>query len=353
MTCLEAFNFIKIEYFFIYNKMDLRLKKLIEEAGLLETAVFNCSLSALSAIKSGGFCSCFLTVNKRNQLIDFLNGFNSLKNIDFKLLVVGHATNILFNDGCLNIILLRLGDDFDYIDIKEDGTIIAGAATGLQKFIVETAKECYDFSSFAGIPGTLGGAVAGNSGSARFGINSLVRRIKYTAFCQDKACQHEKELATADYSYRKLDSDGIFIITDVIFDGSSLLDKNSSKNLQGIKPGQKHACIARKEVFNKIRENIKMKKQSQPLNTKNAGCFFKNPAESAIAAGKLIDGCGLKGFSYGGAQISKLHANFIINACNASSKDIYTLSAVAKDIVMQKYGIALEYEVRLAGFKNI
>ena len=333
--------------------MDIRLKKLIEETGLPETAVFNCSLSGLSAINSGGFCVCLITVNKRKHLIDFLNGFNSLKNIDVKLLVVGHATNILFNDGCLNIILIRLGDDFNYIDIKKNGIISAGAAVSLQKFIVETAKEGYDFSSFAGIPGTLGGAVAGNSGSAGIGINKLVRRIKYTAFCQDKACQHEKELTTADYSYRKLDIDGMFIITDVLFDGSSLIHQNSSKNLQTGKPGADPGESARKAVFDKIRENIKMKKQSQPLNTKNAGCFFKNPAGSAFTAGKLIDSCGLKGFSYGGAQISKLHANFIINACNASSKDIYTLSAIVKDIVMQKYGIALEYEVRLAGFKNI
>lgn len=328
--------------------MDIRLKKLIKETGLPETAVFNCSLSGLSAIKTGGFCSCLITVNKRKHLIDFLNGFNSLKNIDIKLLVVGHATNILFNDGCLNIILIRLGDDFNYINIMKNGAISAGAAVSLQKFIVETAKKGYDFSSFAGIPGTIGGAVAGNSGSAGIGINKLVRRIKYTAFCQDKACQYEKELAIADYSYRNLDIGGMFIITDVVFGGSPLTYQNSSKNLHAGKPGDS----AREAVFGKIRENIKIKKQSQPLNTKNAGCFFKNPAGSSFTAGKLIDNCGLKGFSYGGAQISKLHANFIINACNASSKDIYTLSAIAKDMVMQKYGIALEYEVRLAGFKN-
>jgi UDP-N-acetylmuramate dehydrogenase len=330
--------------------MDMRLKKLIEETGLSGNAVFNCNLSGLSAINTGGFCCCLITVNKRKRLHDFLEGLISLKNPDIELFALGHATNILFNDGHLNIILIRLGDDFNYLDIQENGSISAGAALSLQKFIVETAKKGYDFSFLAGIPGTLGGAVAGNSGSAGQAINSLVKKIKFTALSKDKAGQHEKELSNDDYSYRKLDIEGMFIITDVLFDCSSLIYQNSSENMQTSKLKTNTSCNSRKAVFDKIRENIKKKKQSQPLNTKNAGCFFKNPAGSVFGAGKLIDDCGLKGFRYGGAQISKLHANFIINAGNASSKDIYTLSAIIRDTVMQKYGIALEYEVRLAGF---
>ncbi len=332
--------------------MDMRLKKLIKETGLSDNAVFNCSLSGLSAIKTGGFCSCLITANQRKRLYDFLSGFISLKNPDIELFALGNATNILFNDGHLNIVLVRLGGDFNYLDIQKNGSISAGAAVSLQKFVVETAKKGHDFSFLAGIPGTLGGAVAGNSGSAGQAINSLVKKIKYIGLDKDKTGQYEKELSKDDYSYRKLDIDGMFIITDVLFERSSLIYQNFSKDIKINKRKINASGNIGKAVFDKIRENIKKKKQSQPLNTKNAGCFFKNPGGSDFGAGKLIDCCGLKGFRYGGAQISELHANFIINTGNASSKDIYTLSAIIRDMVRQKYGITLEYEVRLIGFKD-
>jgi len=324
--------------------IDSELKELINKSSLAKNAVLNCRLSDLSSIRSGGTCSCLIKIDTRGQLLGFLKGFISLKNPDIRLLPVGGATNILFNDGYLEMVLLKLGNDFNYLNISGDGCISAGAAVKLQKLVVESAKKGYDFSFLSGIPGTLGGAVAGNSGSAGAGIIDTIKRIKYVSYSGSRVLQQEKEISGKDYSYRNLNIPGMAIITDVFFNGRNVITENINQRDEAAME------VARKIIFQKIRRNIKNKKSSQPFNAKNAGCFFKNPPGSSFSAGKIIDMCGFKGFRYGDAQVSDMHANFIINSGSASSKDLYTLSAIVRDAVMQESGIELQYEVRLEGF---
>ena len=103
-------------------------------------------------------------------------------------------------------------------------------------------------------------------------------------------------------------------------------------------------------IFNEIVERIKNKKNAQPLNKFTAGCFFKNPLNANKTAAELIDALGLKGFKYGGAGISKKHANFIENYDNASPMDIYNLSKIVLGMVKDNFNIELENEVKLVGF---
>ena len=85
------------------------------------------------------------------------------------------------------------------------------------------------------------------------------------------------------------------------------------------------------------------------MKARTSGCFFKNPAGSSRSAGALVEGCGLKGFLFGGDRVSMVHANFIENYKNASSEDIVVLSRIMMDKVREKYGISLEYEVNMVG----
>jgi len=102
----------------------------------------------------------------------------------------------------------------------------------------------------------------------------------------------------------------------------------------------------------KVKRISQSRRASQPLEGRNAGCFFKNPTMGP-SAGALIDGVGLKGYRIGGAQISTVHANFIVNTGNASASDIIELARLARDTVGDKHGIWLEPEVVILGGADV
>ncbi|MBN1298290.1 MAG: FAD-binding protein [Actinobacteria bacterium] len=327
-----------------------KIKNILKRNGLLESSFFGFDLSKLSSIKTGGRCSCFVTAHKRNELLKFLGEYISLGMPALNIYPVGDATNILFADGDLPFLLLKLGKEFDYLEFNDEGNIAAGSACKLTKFVVETARRGYDFSFLAGIPGTLGGAVTGSSGTADKSINSMVEKISIIQILGKGIKQSEIVFNESTGLYRLLKLPGLFLVTDIFF-----RQANDLPGEKAIKKGQDenngvYIKDVREDIFKKIRENIKTKKNRQPASTKNIGCIFKNPQNGSVSAGKIIDGCGFKGFKYGGAMVSEKHANFIINTGNAVSKDIYTLAEIIRQTVRNKKNIELEYEIKMAGF---
>ncbi len=271
-----------------------------------------------SSIGVGGKVAFFAIADNLEALLE-IYGMAAAKNL--RLMVIGGGTNIVFNEGFLKLAVLKLGKDFDYFCIKEKH-IQAGAGLGLQKFVIKAAKAGYDFSHLAGIPGTLGGAVWGNSGN-------ICSHIQQLDCLLDGGRRVTVAMSSGDYGYRSFRLQGIRAILSI---------------------DCKAAVFNKSIIFKKIRDNIKQKKQTQPIDEKSAGCFFKNPP--GIAAGKLIEDCGLKGFGYGGAAVSAKHANFIINLDNASAEDIDILAKIIQDTVYGQYHIKLEHEVRMIGFEN-
>jgi len=300
----------------------------LRSGGLLEKAEFYKGLADLTTTGAGGKCLCFVRIGNKRKLLRFVSEL-ILNSLNF--LIIGDGSNILFGDGLHQFVIIKLEGELNYIEFMQNGLIKAGAGYNLQKFIVKSAKKGFDFSFLGGIPGTLGGAVIGNSGTANTGINNYVKSVDFISAGGDEIEERQLELKPGDVHYRFLNTDDSSIITDIIF--------------QGKKSGAD-------DIFLKIRNKIKQKKRKQPITTKNAGCFFKNPENKELTAGELIDGCMLKGFSYGGARISEKHANFIDNFSDASSKDIFVLSKIIKDLVKKKYGIELEYEVCLVGLNG-
>jgi UDP-N-acetylmuramate dehydrogenase len=290
-----------------------------------ENGVLNFDVSSLTSIGTGGRCLYFLKIENRKSLLDAVI---KLTENSVKFTVIAGGTNILFNDGFLNIAVLKLGKEFDYLQFAKTPKITAGAACNLQKFIVGCARHGYDFSFMAGIPGTVGGAVMGNSGGNKNFLNDCLQKIRYVAVNNNMVEDKTIEIKNAS-RYRYFHIADLTVLTDI-----TLLGKKEDREL----------------IFKKIRKNIKIKKASQPLNSKNAGCFFKNIKDCNLRTGEIIDKCGLKNFSYGGARISNKHANFLENYSNASSKDILILSKIIKYFVKSGFKKELEYEVRMIGF---
>jgi len=289
-----------------------------------EDMVLNFDVSNLTSIGTGGKCHYFIKIENRKSLLDTVT---KLTENSVKFIVIAGGTNVLFNDGFLNIAVLKLGKEFNYLQFK-DGKIIAGAACNLQRFVVDCARHGYDFSFLAGIPGTVGGAIMGNSGGNDNSLNNYLQKIRYVAVNKNKVEGKTVEIKNA-CQYRFFHVADLAVVTEII-----LLGEKEDSGL----------------IFKKIRENIKIKKAKQPLNSKNVGCFFKNIKGCHLRTGEMIDKCGLKNFSYGGARISNKHANFLENHSNASSKDLLILSKIIKYFVNNSFNKELEYEVKLIGF---
>ncbi len=254
-----------------------------------------------------------------------------LKDYNIEYYILGGGSNSLINDRNSNIVIIKLGRFFDNIGFEEDGTIHCGAAYNTGRFVTECYKNGYNFAFLAGIPGTIGGAVAGNSGTKFNAICEFIDTIECLRSRSNHIISDVYKLRKNDFGYRFLDIENLLVITKVHF-----RKERTEKEL----------------VFNEILEKIKYKKEIQPLNKFTAGCFFKNPLNSSKTAAELIDSLGLKGFKYGGAAVSRKHANFIENYKNATPMDIYNLSRIIYGMVKDNFNIELENEVKLVGFEK-
>ena len=227
---------------------------------------------------------------------------------------------ILFSDKTYEGVLIKL-DEFNKIEFF--GTkVICGAGASLMKVAKEAVKRGLAGLEFAsGIPGTIGGAVYMNAGAYKSDMGYVTRAVKVLTNDLRIITLTNEEM---DFHYR-----------------SSFLQKHPNyiclEAVIRLEKGNKNAL---EEVVKDRRER---RLKSQPLNYPSAGSVFRNP-ENADPAGKLIEDIGLKGLTKGGAEVSKVHANFIINKNNTSAKDIHDLIIFVKDAVKEHYGIDLRVE---------
>ena len=240
----------------------------------------------------------------------------NLKDKNIKYYILGGGSNVILPDENFDgaIIKLALKD----LETKDDIAFV-GAGYNLNSFIKKTIDEGYtNLASLYGIPGTVGGAIRGNAGANG---SEIFDDLLSVLVLQD----NDVKLINAyniEHSYRYT---SFKENNDIIFGGVFKLEKGNTKKAWEI-----------------INENLEKRKNSQPLEYPSAGSVFKNP--DGLSAGKLIDECGLKGYKVGGVQISKKHANFIINLDNATSSDIISLIEIVKEKVKKEKGIDLELE---------
>lgn len=301
------------------------IKRIIKNTKL-DNTVFNADTSKLTSIKAGGKVLCYFVARKIEDMKKMVETCIENK-IEF--IVIGDGTNILFSDKYIDLVLIKLGSDFNYLKFMDGGKIIAGAAYNLLKFVIKAAVNGYDFSELSGIPGTIGGSVMGNSGSKYKGICDFIKEISYISKKGGNIREETVVLNENNFGYRHFYIPDLIVLTRIVLNAGRA-DKD--------------------DILKKIASRIKNKKLTQPVNSISSGCFFKNINGYSKSAGELIEKCGLMGFVYGGARVSDKHANFIENFDNASSEDIFILSKIVKNMVMDKFKIELEYEVKVVGF---
>ena len=244
------------------------------------------------------------------------------------LTVIGGGSNLLVGDKGIEGIVMRLCEDDSRrpeMTVLEDGTLYADAIGSKENFIAFAAASGFSGMEFmAGIPGCIGGGILMNAGTHMGTFVDIVKDIDIV-----DAAGALRTLATdkAMSSYRKMNIGEGNIITGARF----RLSRADNPD----------------EVRNRIEEILADRRAKHPLNYPSAGSVFKNP--EGYSSWKLINDAGLKGATVGGACVSDLHTNFIINVNHATSQDIKDLINLARDTVRKKFGIELEPEIKMIG----
>ncbi|MFA6537140.1 MAG: UDP-N-acetylmuramate dehydrogenase [Patescibacteria group bacterium] len=314
------------------NKLDL-------EQQLSLPVIENENLSNHTNFKVGGPAKYFVKVENVPQLF---TAINVAKKNNLPFFVIGGGSNILVSDNGFDGLVIKTVPGKMEIT-GEKIKVFAGNILNLT--IREAIANKLSGLEFAGnIPGTVGGAIYGNAGAYGQGAGDLVESIEVIDLQNEPSLKIFSKEA-CQFAYR----DSIFkknknlIVAGVIFKLTH--DENSEEKIKVIDvEWQKRVC-------------------SQPLNLPSCGCWFKNilasnetkkyeswSSNGKISAAKFIDEAGLKGFKIGGAGVSDVHANFIVNLGAAKAEDVLQLVSVVKTKVRNEFGVQLEEEVQYVGF---
>ena len=274
-----------------------------------------------TSFRCGGAADLFVTPGSLGELMNVLDLVRT-KNIPY--LVLGNGSNVLFKDGGYHGVVIRIGEGMDRVRI-EGQTVFAEPGVSLAKLAKMAAEEGLSGLEFAcGIPGSLGGAVFMNAGAYDHELKEVllsVSSINHLGMMKDRKAED------CGLGYRH----SIFMENGEVILGVKLFLKPDS----------------RMDISDRMKEYTQRRNSKQPVHLPSAGSFFKRP--EGHFAGKLIEDAGLKGLQIGGAQVSPMHAGFIVNNGGATATDVLDLMRVVQETVLDKSGVMLEPEVRIVG----
>lgn len=296
--------------------MDLleQLKAITKE----ENIFVNEPMKNHTTFKTGGLADFLVMPETRSEI-------EKLLALDCRKTIIGNGSNLLVKDGGLRGVTIKL-TRFNTYEINGD-IINASAGCYLAKLSQIAMNNSLTGLEFAcGIPGTLGGAIMMNAGAYGSEVSSVVLETEFVS-----SNGVISTITDHEFGYRK----SIFQKLNGVILSSKL--KLSYGNMEEIKA--------------KMDEYTKTRNAKQPVTYPSAGSTFKRP--EGFFAGKLIEDAGLKGYKIGGAEISNLHAGFIINSGNATSKDILDLIQYVQKIIKEKYRVQLEPEIKIIGEDGI
>ncbi len=271
--------------------------------------------------RAGGLAELMFQPHDTDDLIAFLK----LLPEDVPVTVVGVGSNLLVRDGGIPGVVLRLSaKGFGSVDLIGDNRICAGAICP-DKNVAAMAMDhnIGGFHFFYGIPGSIGGAARMNAGAN--GSETADRLVEIHAVDR-KGNKVVLSKADMGYSYRHSSAPADLIFTHAIFEGY---------------PEERTKIRADMDAVRNHRETV------QPIREKTGGSTFKNP--EGHSAWKLIDEAGCRGLMIGGAQMSALHCNFMINTGNATAYDLEDLGETVRQRVYETSGIKLEWEIKRLG----
>lgn len=292
----------------------------------LDCAVyFGEPLSKHTTFRIGGACDCMIMPNSVEALSKLI-AFASKNGI--RTLVIGKGSNMLCADEGFDGAVLLLGKDFSSIEQVGENILRAQAGASLMQLCSDALTLGLSGLEFAyGIPGTVGGAVYMNAGAYGGEIKDVL--ISVTAMDKNGNIKvygaDELELS---YRRSRFTESG-----EIIVSGDFKL-----------------APASRESIKSKMEELMGRRREKQPLEYPNAGSTFKRP--EGQFAGRLIQDCGLRGLTVGGAQVSEKHCGFVINKCSATCEDVKQLISAIQKTVFDKTGFELECEVKIIPYKE-
>jgi UDP-N-acetylmuramate dehydrogenase len=277
-------------------------------------------LAPLTWFRVGGPAQVLFTPADADDLAYFLSKLPG----DLPLYAVGVGSNLIVRDGGLPGVVIRLGAR-GFGEARVEGEVIHAGAAALDKRVAEAAAAANlsGLEFYFGIPGTIGGALRMNAGANGRETRDVL--IDATAIGRDGS-RHQLDNAAMQFSYRASGADPSLIFTSARFRG----------------------VVERPEIIRARMDEVQSHREAaQPVREKTGGSTFKNPP--GHSAWKLIDAAGCRGLRVGGAQVSEMHCNFLINTGDATAADIETLGDTVRERVLTHSGIELHWEIKRIG----
>ena len=236
--------------------------------------------------------------------------------------IMGNGSNLLVSDRGINKLVIRIAERMSSVEISGN-TVMAQAGALLSSVAkLSVSRGLMGLEWASGIPGSIGGSVAMNAGAYGGELSDCVKRVDFIKNGRFYSDAVEK----GDFGYRK----SLYDSPDITVCGVGM-----------------ELCPDNGGAAERMREYTALRRAKQPLAYPSAGSTFKRP--EGYYAGALIEGAGLKGFSVGGAEVSTLHAGFIINKGGATADDVKDLIFEIQKRVFEKYGVMLETEIKYVG----
>lgn len=295
-----------------------KLTKLAKELEIYKIKA-NAPMAEYTSFRIGGPADLLFMPSDREQLE---YGIKKAKELDVPYMIIGNGSNLLVSDSGTEGLVIRIAGDFSGIEYSKNklkaraGTLISAAA----KDSVEHGLMGLEWA--AGIPGTVGGAVAMNAGAYGGEIKQVLTKVEYI---EDGAvCSVEPEDSDLGYRFSRFAAPERIVLSAEF---SLSPDDGMTKE--------------------RMKDYSERRRAKQPLTYPSAGSTFKRP--TGYYAGALIEQADLKGVSVGGAEVSTLHAGFIINKGGATSEDVKRLIELVQERVYENSGVTLETEVKFIG----
>lgn len=286
-------------------------------SGIVRTAE---PLSRHTSFRIGGPAALLIECD---TVSDIARSLEVLSEEEVEWTVLGKGSNVLASDDGYDGAVIVLGRDFKHWSL--DATqLVSGAGVVLGALVQAAFNAGLTGLEFAvGVPGTLGGALAMNAGSRDEWIGSIVESV--TLYVPGKGLRRLGGAEVA-WGYRR---SGLASL-GVVVEAALKLDEGDGDHIRQV-----------------MEASLRRRKRSQPLSAHSAGSVFVNP--EGDSAGRLIEACGLKGLAVGGACISEVHANFIVNTGTAGAADVVALVRMVIERVREAHGVELRPEIRFLG----
>ena len=281
-----------------------------------------------TSFRIGGTADALVRPADRKDLVALLL---EVRRRDLPYVILGGGTNLLVRDGGFRGIVISL-DHLSTISVTREYRSVGGAFAVVQAeaglplpkllhFAMERGLAGLEFS--VGIPGTVGGAVCMNAGTAQGEIGDLIDTVTLVTSAGEQVIRQRDEMG---FGYR----------TAAVAPGQVVVEIKVILRLGD-----------REQIKARVKELMDRRKARQPWGLPNAGSIFRNPQDEA--AGKLIETAGLKGLTVGRAQVSEKHGNFIVNLGEATAADVLKLMDIVRERVLEVHRVRLEPEIKVIG----